>query len=73
MKNWRTGHGTPVYVYSAETISSNFRRLRRALQTLDHMICYAVKACSSNLAILNLLARKGPPSTLFPVVSSSGS
>ena len=57
--------GTPVYVYSAETIRSNFRRLDAALQTLDHMICYAVKACS-NLAILNLLAREG---AAFDIVS----
>lgn len=57
--------GTPVYVYSAETIRSNFRRLDAALQPLDHMICYAVKACS-NLAILNLLAREG---AAFDIVS----
>jgi diaminopimelate decarboxylase len=57
--------GTPAYVYSAETIRSNFRRLAAALQPLDHMICYAVKACS-NLAILNLLAREG---AAFDIVS----
>jgi diaminopimelate decarboxylase len=57
--------GTPVYVYSAETIRSNFRRLDAALQALDHMICYAVKACS-NLAVLNLLAREG---AAFDIVS----
>ncbi|HEY5705246.1 MAG TPA: diaminopimelate decarboxylase [Terrimicrobiaceae bacterium] len=57
--------GTPVYVYSAETIRSNFRRLHAALQALDHMICYAVKACS-NLAILNLLAKEGAS---FDIVS----
>jgi diaminopimelate decarboxylase len=57
--------GTPAYVYSAETIRSNFRRLDAALQPLDHMICYAVKACS-NLAILNLLAKEG---AAFDIVS----
>jgi diaminopimelate decarboxylase len=57
--------GTPVYVYSAETIRNNFRRLHAALQPLDHMICYAVKACS-NLAILSLLAREG---AAFDIVS----
>ncbi len=50
--------GTPAYVYSAETIRNNFRRLDAALAPLDHMICYAVKA-NSNLAILNLLAKEG--------------
>ena len=57
--------GTPAYVYSVETIRSNFRRLDAALQPLDHMICYAVKACS-NLAILNLLVREG---AAFDIVS----
>ncbi|HEY5953838.1 MAG TPA: diaminopimelate decarboxylase [Terrimicrobiaceae bacterium] len=57
--------GTPVYVYSSETIRSNFRRLDAALQPLDHMICYAVKACS-NLAVLNLLAQEG---AAFDIVS----
>jgi len=50
--------GTPVYVYSAETIRDNFRRLDAALGDLDRMICYAVKA-NSNLAVLNLLAKEG--------------
>ncbi len=50
--------GTPAYVYSAETIRANFRRLDRALGDLDHQICYAIKA-NSNLAILNLLAAEG--------------
>jgi diaminopimelate decarboxylase len=57
--------GTPVYVYSSATIRNNFRRLDAALQPLDHMICYAVKACS-NIAILNLLAREG---AAFDIVS----
>ncbi|HEY5779045.1 MAG TPA: diaminopimelate decarboxylase, partial [Terrimicrobiaceae bacterium] len=57
--------GTPAYVYSAETIRSNFRRLDAAFQPVDHMICYAVKACS-NLAILNLLAKEG---AAFDIVS----
>jgi diaminopimelate decarboxylase len=57
--------GTPVYVYSAETIRNNFRRLAAALQPLDHTICYAVKACS-NLAILSLLIKEG---AAFDIVS----
>lgn len=50
--------GTPAYVYSANTIRENYRRLDRALHALDHRICYALKA-NSNLAILNLLAAEG--------------
>ena len=50
-------HGTPLYVYSAQTIRDHYRRLDAALNGLDHLICYAVKA-NSNLAVLNLLARE---------------
>ena len=51
--------GTPVYVYSSETILNNYRRLDAALTPLgDRMICYAMKA-NSNLSVLNLLAKEG--------------
>ncbi|MDD2708519.1 MAG: diaminopimelate decarboxylase [Verrucomicrobiae bacterium] len=49
-------HGTPLYVYSENTIKKHFQRLDQALAPLDHLICYAVKA-NSNLGILNTLAR----------------
>ncbi len=51
-------HGTPLYVYSSQTIRDHFRRLDEALAGLDRRICYAVKA-NSNLAVLDLLAREG--------------
>jgi diaminopimelate decarboxylase len=50
--------GTPTYVYSAGTILDHYARLDTALQSLDHVICYAVKA-NSNRAILKLLADAG--------------
>src|SRR5438067_9136987 len=50
--------GTPTYVYSASTILDHFARLDAALASLDHLICYAVKA-NSNRAILKLLADAG--------------
>jgi diaminopimelate decarboxylase len=50
--------GTPLYVYSAGTILDHYRRLDAALDSLDHLICYAVKA-NSNSAILKLLAEAG--------------
>jgi diaminopimelate decarboxylase len=50
--------GTPTYVYSAGTILDHYARLDTALQSLDHLICYAVKA-NSNRAILKLLAGAG--------------
>jgi diaminopimelate decarboxylase len=50
--------GTPLYVYSAGTILDHYRRLEAALGSLDHLICYAVKA-NSNGAILKLLGEAG--------------
>src|SRR5262245_49641994 len=57
--------GTPTYVYSAETILDHYTRLDAALASLDHLICYAVKA-NSNRAILSLLVRAGAS---FDIVS----
>jgi diaminopimelate decarboxylase len=50
--------GTPTYVYSAGTILDHYARLDTAFQSLDHLICYAVKA-NSNRTILKLLADAG--------------
>jgi len=46
--------GTPTYVYSADAIRSNYRRIERAFAPLGAHLHYAVKA-SSNLHILRLL------------------
>jgi diaminopimelate decarboxylase len=51
-------HGTPLYVYSEQTILDHYRRLNSALEPLNREICYAVKA-NSNLAILRILAEEG--------------
>jgi len=50
--------GTPLYIYSASTILDHYQRLDAALASLDHLICYAVKA-NSNRAILKLLVDAG--------------
>jgi diaminopimelate decarboxylase len=50
--------GTPTYVYSSATILDHYARLDTAIKSLDHLICYAVKA-NSNRAILKLLADAG--------------
>src|SRR5437588_6231634 len=50
--------GTPLYIYSAGTILDHYERLDEALASLDHLICYAVKA-NSNRAILHLLTEVG--------------
>jgi len=51
-------YGTPVYVYSRETIDSRYDVFDGAFRAVPHTICYSVKA-NSNLSILRLLARKG--------------
>lgn len=50
--------GTPLYVYSRNTIINHFNTLKNALSELDHLICYAVKA-NSNIGIINTLAGLG--------------
>jgi diaminopimelate decarboxylase len=50
--------GTPCYVYSRAAIERHWQAFDAAFRTRDHLVCYAVKACS-NIAILNLLARLG--------------
>ncbi|HEV2113312.1 MAG TPA: alanine racemase, partial [Terriglobales bacterium] len=57
--------GTPLYVYSRETIRSRFQEWQRAFARVPHAICYSVKA-NSNLAILRELATMGAG---FDVVS----
>ena len=50
--------GTPCYVYSRATLERHWRAFDKALSSLPHLVCYAVKA-NSNLAVLNVLARLG--------------
>ena len=50
--------GTPVYVYSSQSILANFRAYDETFGGLPHTVCYAVKA-NSSLAVLALLARAG--------------
>jgi diaminopimelate decarboxylase len=50
--------GTPLYVYSSQTIVDHYQRLDQSLHELHHEICYAVKA-NSNLSVIRLLADQG--------------
>ena len=50
--------GTPCYVYSRAALEEAMDEFQRELEGLDSLICYAVKA-NSNLAILNIFARRG--------------
>ena len=60
-----TAYGTPLYVYSQNTIKDNFNRLSSALSDLDHHIAFAVKS-NSNLSVLKLLKNIGAD---FDIVS----
>lgn len=51
-------HGTPCFIYSRAALEHNLLAYENALQGVDHLTCFAVKA-NSNLAVLNVLARKG--------------
>ncbi len=70
-------HGTPLYVYSANTIRDHFRRLDASLSGIDHEVAYAVKA-NSNLSVLRLLAAEGAGfdivsgGELFRVIKAGG-
>jgi diaminopimelate decarboxylase len=51
-------YGTPAYVYSKSQLTGNFDAYANACAGRDALVCYAMKA-NSNLAILDLLARRG--------------
>ena len=50
--------GTPFYCYSSATLTRHFRLFDEALDGMDHLVCYAMKA-ASNQAILKTLAALG--------------
>jgi diaminopimelate decarboxylase len=50
-------HGTPLYVYSAETIRARLQAFNKAFRAIPHTVCYSVKA-NSTLAILRLVAQQ---------------
>lgn len=57
--------GTPVYVYSEQTLRRHVRVFDEAFQSVPHLICYAVKA-NSNINILRKFSEWG---TGFDIVS----
>ncbi|WP_027390633.1 diaminopimelate decarboxylase [Chrysiogenes arsenatis] len=50
--------GTPVYVYSRQTLVRHCRVFREAFAGIPHTICFAVKA-NSNLSVLRTIAGEG--------------
>ena len=51
-------HGSPVYVYSAQTFKDHCSVVRSAFSGLEPLICFSVKSCS-NLGVLKLLVEQG--------------
>jgi diaminopimelate decarboxylase len=50
--------GTPFYLYSTATLKRHFDAFDSGFSSVDHLVCFAVKACS-NIGILNLFAKMG--------------
>jgi len=50
--------GTPLYIYSANTMLDHLDEIKRAWQPIPHMVLYSVKA-NSNVAVIRLLAEQG--------------
>ena len=51
-------YGTPLYIYSYNTLLRHLRAYTNAFNGYPHIICFAVKA-NSNTAILRLFAKNG--------------
>ncbi len=51
-------YGTPCYVYSKQAILDVYQAYTKSFASLNHQVCYAVKA-NSNLAVLSVLAQAG--------------
>ena len=66
LKDIAEEYGTPIYVYSSQTIKQNYQNLVNAFDSIDLSIAYAVKA-NSNLSILKLLKQQG---SRFDIVSA---
>lgn len=61
-----TKFGTPLYLYSRNSIVEAFQELGRGLGSVPHTLCFAMKA-NSNLSILKMLAGLGSG---FDIVSA---
>ncbi|MCX5692865.1 MAG: diaminopimelate decarboxylase [Candidatus Omnitrophica bacterium] len=51
-------YGTPLYVYSRNTIISHYKKIKEAFCQINPLICFSMKA-NSNLAICKALVREG--------------
>src|SRR3990172_4983521 len=51
-------YGTPLYIYSYNTLLRHFRAYSDAFNDYPHIICFALKA-NPNISILRLFAKYG--------------
>lgn len=58
LENLAREYGTPLYVYSKNSIIDHCRAFENVLTDIDHLSCYSVKA-NSNLNILKIIANEG--------------
>jgi diaminopimelate decarboxylase len=50
--------GTPIFVYSRQTLERHFKIFQEPFKSADHLICYSMKACS-NLTVLRVFGNLG--------------
>jgi len=50
--------GTPLYVYAQRTLTRHFQELDKAMDGVEHLICFAIKS-NSNQSVLRALANLG--------------
>jgi diaminopimelate decarboxylase len=58
VKKLAVKYGTPLYIYSYNTLLRHFRAYADAFNDYPHIICFAIKS-NSNTAILRLIAKNG--------------
>jgi diaminopimelate decarboxylase len=58
LENLARKFGTPLFVYSQRTLTDHFQKLDRAMNGVDHLICFAAKS-NSNISVLRTLAKLG--------------
>jgi len=51
-------YGTPLYVYSRNTLISHYKKIKEAFSPVNPLVCFSMKA-NSNLAICKALVKEG--------------
>jgi diaminopimelate decarboxylase len=50
--------GTPFYLYSKRTLVDHYKKLDKAFENVDHLICFSMKS-NANLAVCRTLVNEG--------------